>query len=96
MQASELSVPEFLKQASAYDLASQTRIGKLLKREQSMVREMGGRDGGERERERDIVPSELFLCDRNLENMVLTQPGWKILFGASLAKDNNSSKRIIT
>ncbi|CAM9577638.1 unnamed protein product, partial [Hapterophycus canaliculatus] len=37
-QASELSVPEFLKQASAYDLASQTRIGRLLKREQSMVR----------------------------------------------------------
>ncbi|CAN0278935.1 unnamed protein product [Ectocarpus sp. 6 AP-2014] len=35
-QASELSVPEFLKQASAYDLASQTRIGKLLKREQSL------------------------------------------------------------
>lgn len=45
-QASELSVPEFLKQASAYDLASQTRIGKLLKREQSMVRETPGR--GER------------------------------------------------
>ncbi|CAN0054103.1 unnamed protein product, partial [Ectocarpus sp. 12 AP-2014] len=35
-QASELSVPEFLKQASAYDLASQTRIGKLLRREQSL------------------------------------------------------------
>ncbi|CAM9833959.1 unnamed protein product [Ectocarpus sp. 13 AM-2016] len=41
-QASELSVPEFLKQASAYDLASQTRIGKLLKREQSLVRKDDG------------------------------------------------------
>ncbi|CAN0433322.1 unnamed protein product, partial [Laminaria digitata] len=34
-QASELSVPEFLKQASAYDLASKTRIGRLLKNSQS-------------------------------------------------------------
>lgn len=34
-QASELSVPEFLKQASAYDLASKTRIGQLLKNSQS-------------------------------------------------------------
>lgn len=37
VQASELSVPEFLKQASAYDLASKTRIGQLLKNSQSEV-----------------------------------------------------------
>lgn len=38
-QASELSVPEFLKQASAYELASRTRIGRILKNSSEVNRQ---------------------------------------------------------